>query len=54
MKDLKEPRGAKLLRARVNKMLKKADKLLEKLDEDKKSISEISDSVADEDKKMKE
>lgn len=54
MKDLKEPRGAKLLRARVNKMLKKADKLLEKLDEDRKAIGEISESAAGEDKKMKE
>ncbi|CAG9530306.1 unnamed protein product [Cercopithifilaria johnstoni] len=53
VKDLKEPRGAKLLRARVNKMLKKADKLLEKLDEDKKAIGEISESAADEDKKVK-
>ncbi|VIO88155.1 Calcium-binding mitochondrial protein Anon-60Da, putative [Brugia malayi] len=54
MKDLKEPRGAKILRARVNKMMKKADKLLEKLDEDKKAIGEISESAADEEKKMKE
>uniref|UniRef100_A0A0R3RVE4 Leucine zipper-EF-hand-containing transmembrane protein 1 n=1 Tax=Elaeophora elaphi TaxID=1147741 RepID=A0A0R3RVE4_9BILA len=54
MKDLKEPRGAKLLRARVNKMLRKADKLLEKLDEDKKAISEIPANAADEDKKIKE
>ncbi|KAM3728913.1 Mitochondrial proton/calcium exchanger protein [Dirofilaria immitis] len=53
MKDLKEPRGAKLLRARVNKMMKKADKLLEKLDEDKKAIAEISESAADEEKEMK-
>ncbi|VDK65651.1 unnamed protein product [Onchocerca ochengi] len=54
MKDLKEPRGAKLLRARVNKMMKKADKLLEKLDEDKKAIGEISENAADEEKKLKE
>ncbi|VDM11406.1 unnamed protein product [Wuchereria bancrofti] len=54
MKDLKEPRGAKILRARVNKMMKKADKLLEKLDEDRKAIGEISESAADEEKKMKE
>ncbi|VDP25134.1 unnamed protein product [Onchocerca flexuosa] len=54
MKDLKEPRGAKLLRARVNKMMKKADKLLEKLDEDKKAIGKISENAADEEKKLKE
>ncbi|VBB29674.1 unnamed protein product, partial [Acanthocheilonema viteae] len=53
MKDLKEPRGAKLLRARVNKMLEKANKLLEKLDEDRKTIGEISEDAAGEDKKIK-
>uniref|UniRef100_A0A1I7V9B4 CBR-LETM-1 protein n=1 Tax=Loa loa TaxID=7209 RepID=A0A1I7V9B4_LOALO len=55
IKELKEQisehnEGAKLLRARVNKMMKKADKLLEKLDEDKKAI----ESADDEEKKMKE
>uniref|UniRef100_A0A915PHA8 Mitochondrial proton/calcium exchanger protein n=1 Tax=Setaria digitata TaxID=48799 RepID=A0A915PHA8_9BILA len=54
VKDLKEPRGAKLLRARVNKMLKKADMLLEKLDEDRKAIGKISESAAEEEKKIKE
>uniref|UniRef100_A0A183EMQ6 EF-hand domain-containing protein n=1 Tax=Gongylonema pulchrum TaxID=637853 RepID=A0A183EMQ6_9BILA len=51
VKDLKEPRGAKLLRARVNKMLKKADTLLRKLEEDRKAISNIPESIAEEDKK---
>lgn len=50
MKDLKEPRGAKLLRARVNKMLKKADTLLQKLEEDRKAISKIPEGAADEEK----
>lgn len=54
MKDLKEPKGAKMLRARVQKMLKKADMLLQKLEEDRKNLDQAgSDTTVDEATELK-
>lgn len=53
VKDLKEPRGAKMLRARINKMLKTADALLHKLEEERKALGEASADSASEDETTK-